>query len=44
MWDANIAQFDKAGNLVGGFLKVAQEKKIPLTKMDLLYIVEKSAC
>jgi hypothetical protein len=42
MWDANIAQFDKAGNLVGGFLKVAQEKKIPLTKMDLLYIVEKA--
>src|SRR5210317_2205133 len=42
MWDANIAQFDKAGNLIGGFLKVAQEKKIPLTKMDLLYIVEKA--
>jgi len=42
LWDSNIAQFDKAGNLVGGFLKVAQEKKIPLTKMDLLYIVEKA--
>ena len=42
LWDSNIAQFDKQGNLVGGFLKVAKEKKIPLTKMDLLYIVEKS--
>ena len=42
LWDSNIAQFDKQGNLVGGFLKVAQEKNIPLTKMDLLYIVEKS--
>jgi len=42
LWDSNIAQFDKQGNLVGGFLKVAQDKNIPLTKMDLLYIVEKS--
>jgi hypothetical protein len=42
LWDSNIAQFDKAGNLIGGFLKVAQDKKIPLTKMDLLYIVEKA--
>ena len=42
LWDSNIAQFDKDGNLIGGFLKVAQEKKIPLTKMDLLYIVEKA--
>jgi len=42
LWDSNIAQFDKEGNLVGGFLKVAQDKNIPLTKMDLLYIVEKS--
>jgi hypothetical protein len=42
LWDSNIAQFDKDGNLVGGFLKVAQDKNIPLTKMDLLYIVEKS--
>ena len=42
LYDSNIAQFDKNGNLVGGFLKIAQEKKIPLTKMDLLYIVEKS--
>ena len=42
LWDSNIAQFNKNGDLVGGFLKVAQEKKIPLTKMDLLYIVEKS--
>ena len=42
LWDSNLVQFDKNGNLVGGFLKVAQEKKIPLTKMDLLYIVEKA--
>ena len=42
LWDSNIAQFDKNGNLIGGFLKVAAEKKIPLTKMDLLYIVEKA--
>lgn len=42
LWDSNIAQFDKNGNLIGGFLKIAQEKKIPLTKMDLLYIVEKA--
>ena len=42
LWDSNIAQFDKQGNLIGGFLKVAQDKKIPLTKMDLLYIVEKA--
>ncbi len=42
LWDSNIAQFNKNGDLVGGFLKVAKDKKIPLTKMDLLYIVEKS--
>jgi hypothetical protein len=42
LWDSNLIQFDKAGNVIGGFLKVAQEKKIPLTKMDLLYIVEKA--
>jgi hypothetical protein len=38
----NLVQFDKDGNVVGGFLKTAMEKKIPLTKMDLLYIVEKA--
>ena len=42
LWDSNLVQFDKNGNIVGGFLKVAAEKDIPLTKMDLLYIVEKS--
>ena len=42
LWDSNLVQFDKNGNVVGGFLKVAAEKKIPLTKMDLLYIVEKA--
>ena len=42
LWDSNLVQFDKDGNVVGGFLKTAMEKKIPLTKMDLLYIVEKA--
>ena len=42
LWDSNLVQFDKEGKVVGGFLKVAAEKKIPLTKMDLLYIVEKA--
>jgi len=42
LWDSNLVQFDQSGNVIGGFLKVAQEKKIPLTKMDLLYIVEKA--
>jgi len=42
LWDSNLVQFDKDGNVIGGFLKVAAEKKIPLTKMDLLYIVEKA--
>ena len=42
LWDSNLVQFDKNGNVIGGFLKVAAEKKIPLTKMDLLYIVEKA--
>src|SRR6056300_1777757 len=42
LWDSNLVQFDKDGNVVGGFLKTATEKKIPLTKMDLLYIVEKA--
>ena len=42
LWDSNLVQFDKDGKVVGGFLKTAAEKKIPLTKMDLLYIVEKA--
>jgi len=42
LWDSNLVQFDKDGKVIGGFLKVAAEKKIPLTKMDLLYIVEKA--
>ena len=42
LWDSNLVQFDKDGKVVGGFLKIAAEKKIPLTKMDLLYIVEKA--
>ena len=42
LWDSNLVQFDKNGNVIGGFLKTAAEKKLPLTKMDLLYIVDKA--
>ena len=42
LYDSNLLQLNKQGEPVGGFLKVAQEKDIPLTKMDLLYIVEKA--
>ena len=42
LWDSNILQLNKQGEVVGGFLKTASEKGIPLTKMDLLYIVEKA--
>jgi hypothetical protein len=42
LWDSNLLQLNKQGEAVGGFLKIAEEKGIPLTKMDLLYIVEKA--
>ena len=42
LWDSNILQLNKQNEVVGGFLKTASEKGIPLTKMDLLYIVEKA--
>jgi hypothetical protein len=42
LWDSNLLQFDKDGNVIGGFLKTAAEKNLPLSKMDLLYIVEKA--
>jgi hypothetical protein len=42
LWDSNLLQLNKQGEPVGGFLKIAEEKGIPLTKMDLLYIVEKA--
>ena len=42
LWDSNLLQLDREGKVIGGFLKIAAEKKIPLTKMDLLYIVEKA--
>ena len=40
--ETNIAKFDKDGKLVGGFLKVAQDKNIPVTKFDLMSMIEKS--
>jgi len=42
LYDSNLLQLDKNGNVVGGFLKYADEKNLPLTKMDLLYIVNKA--
>jgi hypothetical protein len=42
MWDSNLLQLNKQGEVVGGFLKTAAEKGLPLSKMDLLYIVEKA--
>jgi len=42
LWDSNLLQLDKDGRVVGGFLKYADEKNLPLTKMDLLYIVNKA--
>ena len=40
--ETNIAKFDKDGKLIGGFLKVADEKNIPVSKFDLLSMIEKS--
>jgi hypothetical protein len=42
LWDSNLVQFDKNGNIVGGFLKVAAEKDIPLTKIGFIIHRRKS--
>lgn len=40
--ETNIAKFDKDGKLTGGFLKIAQEKNIPVSKFELMSMIEKS--
>lgn len=42
LFDTNIAQFDKEGKVVGGFLRLAQENNLPVSKLDLMQMVEKS--
>ena len=42
LFDTNIAQFDKEGKIVGGFLRLAQENNLPVSKLDLIQMVEKS--
>jgi len=42
LFDTNIARFNNKNELVGGFLKVAQESNLPVSKLDLLKLVEKS--
>ena len=42
LFDTNIAQFDKEGKVVGGFLRLAQENNLPVSKLDLIQMVEKS--
>lgn len=40
--ETNIAKFDKDGKIIGGFLKIAQDKNIPVSKFDLLEMIQKS--
>ena len=42
LWDSNLLQIDKNGKVIGGFLKHAAEKNLMLSKMDLLYIIERA--
>lgn len=42
LFDTNIAQFDKEGKIVGGFLRLAKENNLPVSKLDLMQMVEKS--
>jgi len=42
LFDTNIAQFDKEGKVVGGFLRLAKENNLPVSKLDLMQMVEKS--
>jgi len=42
LFDTNIAQFNKEGKLVGGFLRLAKENNLPVSKLDLIQMVEKS--
>lgn len=42
LFDTNIAKFNNQGEIVGGFLKVAKESGLPVSKLDLLKMVERS--
>ena len=42
LFDTNIAKFDKNGNIVGGFLDIARLNNLPVSKLDLMQLVEKS--
>ena len=42
LFDTNIAKFDKEGNIVGGFLDIARLNNLPVSKLDLMQMVEKS--
>ena len=42
LFDTNIAQFDKEGKIIGGFLRLAKENNLPVSKLDLIQMVEKS--
>ena len=42
LFDTNIAQFNKEGKIVGGFLRLAQENNLPVSKLDLIQMVERS--
>lgn len=42
LFDTNIANFDKAGNLIGGFLKTAKDQGLQISKTDLMEMVTKS--
>ena len=40
--DTNIAYFDEKNNLIGGYLKLAQDEKVPVSAKTLLEMVAKS--
>ena len=42
LFDTNIAKFDKDGKIVGGFLDIARLNNLPVSKLDLMQLVEKS--
>lgn len=42
LFDTNIANFDKSGNLIGGYLKTAKDQGLQVTKTDLMEMVKKS--
>lgn len=42
LFDTNIANFDKTGNLIGGYLKTAKDQGLLVSKTDLMDMVKKS--